>query len=203
MTRTPKIRPRVAAGLLALSLSTAAAREPGPASDFRIGERLRNIIADRETNYRDISWDDLLPKDWNPMAAFKGIDFSRLQDNDPRAMEALEKIKQAWDDAPVTRALEGQRIRLPGFAIPLERQGRLTREFLLLPYFGACIHVPPPPANQMIHVIARKPVPGLNTMDAVWVSGTLTLHRAETGMGIAGYRLTGDTTLPYTRAGKP
>lgn len=194
---------RLAACLLAVSLAGAHAQTPRGDGEFRIGERLAGGGAQREASYRDITWDDLLPRDWNPMAAFKGIDFSRLKDNDPRATEALEKIKRAWDEAPVSTALQGQRVRLPGFVIPLERQGKLTREFLLVPYFGACIHVPPPPANQMIHVIARRPVAGLNTMDPVWVSGTLSIHRAETGMGIAGYRLAGDTTLPYTGAGKP
>jgi hypothetical protein len=29
-------------------------------------------------------------------------------------------------------------------------------EFLLVPYFGACIHLPPP-ANQIIEVIAKNP----------------------------------------------
>jgi|APMI01.1.fsa_nt_gi uncharacterized protein len=184
--------------LLLLPLAHESNAQPiRPQAEFQVGDRLRNAPAAGELPYREIIWDELLPKGWSPMAFFKGIDFSQLKDNDPRAIAALEKIKDAWNDAPVNTALSGQRIRLPGFVIPLERKGDLTSEYLLVPYFGACIHVPPPPSNQMIHVIARKPVRGLNTMDPVWVSGTLTIHRAETGMGMAGYRITSDSTQPY------
>lgn len=58
-----------------------------------------------------------------------------------------------------------------------------------IPYFGACIHTPPPPANQIIHVRSKSPVKGLRTMDAVWVSGTLGLERSDSEMGASGYSL--------------
>jgi hypothetical protein len=67
---------RLAACLLAVSLAGAHAQTPCGDGDFRIGERLAGSGAQREASYQDITWDDLLPKDWNPMAAFKGIDFS-------------------------------------------------------------------------------------------------------------------------------
>jgi hypothetical protein len=133
------------------------------------------------------------------MAAFKGLDLARLKDSDPKAQEALEKMRSAWDQAPVETALNGQRVRIAGFVVPLERKGEQILEFLLVPYFGACIHVPPPPANQIIHVIPEKPVTGMRTMDAMWVSGTLKLDRSETGMGVSGYRLRGEALAPYTR----
>ncbi len=197
------IHPVIAIFVLLLLAHDSSAQPIGHKAEFQVGDRLRGMAATGEVRYREITWDELLPKGWNPMAVFKGIDFSRLRDNDPRAIAALDKIKEAWNDAPVETALSGQRIRLPGFVIPLERKGDLTSEYLLVPYFGACIHVPPPPSNQMIHVIARKPVRGLNTMDPVWVSGTLTIHRADTGMGMAGYRLTSDLSIPYTRPTTP
>lgn len=195
--------PLIAILLMLLLAHGGNVRAIGPRAEFQVGDRLRSIAAAGETGYRDITWAELLPKGWNPMAAFKSIDFSKLRDNDPRATAALEKIKEAWNDAPVETTLSGQRIRLPGFAIPLERKGDLTNEYLLVPYFGACIHVPPPPSNQMIHVIARKPVHGLNTMDPVWVRGTLLIHRADTGMGMAGYRLISDMTVPYSHHPQP
>lgn len=82
---------RLAACLLAVSLAGAQAQTPRGDGEFRIGDRLAGGGAPREASYRDINWDDLLPRDWNPMAAFKGIDFSRLKDNDPRATEALRR----------------------------------------------------------------------------------------------------------------
>jgi hypothetical protein len=82
--------------------------------------------------------------------------------------------------------------------VPLEREGTALKEFLLVPYFGACIHVPPPPANQIVHVIATKPV-DTATMDAVWVSGKLTLERVQTHMGGSAYRLRAAKIEPYTK----
>ncbi|MBK7673575.1 DUF3299 domain-containing protein [Accumulibacter sp.] len=167
-------------------------------AEYRVGDRLTTDKASSQA-YRQIEWDDLIPKGWDPMAAFKGLDLARLKDSDPKAQEALEKMRSAWDQAPVETALNGQRVRIAGFVVPLERKGEQILEFLLVPYFGACIHVPPPPANQIIHVVPEKPVTGMRTMDAMWVSGTLKLDRSETGMGVSGYRLRGEALAPYTR----
>lgn len=179
------------------NVAHAQSKGQSPA-EYRVGDRLTTDKAGSQT-YRQIEWDDLIPKGWDPMAAFKGLDLARLKDSDPKAQEALEKMRSAWDQAPVETALNGQRVRIAGFVVPLERKGEQILEFLLVPYFGACIHVPPPPANQIIHVVPEKPVTGMRTMDAMWVSGTLKLDRSETGMGVSGYRLRGEALAPYTR----
>jgi hypothetical protein len=127
-------------------------------AEYRVGDRLATDKAGSQA-YRQIEWDDLIPKGWDPMAAFKGLDLARLKDSDPKAQEALEKMRSAWDQAPVETALNGQRVRIAGFVVPLERKGEQILEFLLVPYFGACIHVPPPPANQIIHVVPKSPSP--------------------------------------------
>ena len=188
------MRRRVLAAMLLLPLALLLAG----AETRRAGEGRSPAGAAGEA-YATLSWDALLPPGWDPAAPLRGLDFSHLDDADPRAIAALERIRQAWDEAPLAPGLNGRKVRLPGFAIPLERQGDLTREYLLVPYFGACIHTPPPPANQMIHVIAREPVSGLQTLDAVWVSGTLGVGRVDMGLGMAGYRLVADLTRPYTR----
>lgn len=90
-----------------------------------------------------LKWEALIPKGWDPVKDFKGIDLSRMQDGDPRAMEALDKPKQAWDNAPSEPSLNGRKIRIAGFALPLEGEGSKVTEFLIVPYFGACIHSPP------------------------------------------------------------
>ena len=131
------------------------------------------------------------------MAAFKGLNMSRLKDGDPRAIEALEKMKAAWAEAPVEPSLDGKRVKLAGFVVPLERKGDAVLELLLVPYFGACIHTPPPPANQIVHVILKKPAEGLKMMDAFWVSGTLSLQHGDSSLGIYGYRMTGERLDAY------
>ena len=150
----------------------------------------------------EVKWEDLVPKGWDPAADLKAIDLSKLQDSDPRAMEALEKMKQAWDNAPAEPALNGKKGRIAGFALPLERQGDKVSEFLLVPYFGACIHTPPPPANQIVHAKAAKPLAGIKMMQPIWALGTFSTQRGETTWGVAGYQLKVDKILPYEELDK-
>jgi uncharacterized protein len=173
-------------------------------TDYGVGDRLPKGKARdaAPARFREISWDDLIPKDWDPMQVFRGIDLDKLKDSDPRAMEALVRMKEAWNNAPVNPDLKGEAIRIPGFLVPLERTGEEVREFLLVPYFGACIHVPPPPSNQIIHVIPDKPVKGGRTMDAVWASGVLDTVRMETRWGNSGYRLEAQQVTPYEQPAK-
>lgn len=183
---------------LLLILCLALPLAPLAAKEFQVGDRLAPAPAPAaKTAYKTLTWDDLLPKDWDPMAAFKGINLAKLDDADPRAADALEKMRRAWDAAPVNPALAGKDIRIPGFIVSLDGGPGELREFLLVPYFGACIHVPPPPANQILHVMPDKPVKGVKNMAAVWVSGRLEIERSDTPMGNAGYRLQAREVLPY------
>lgn len=192
---------RLAALLAGLSLLGAA--QFTWSADYRVGERLKPAAKASPASYREIGWEELTPKDWNPMAAFKGLNLARLKDSDPRAREALEKMRAAWDAAPVNTALDGKKIRLAGFVIPLERKGKLVSELLLVPYFGACIHTPPPPANQTIHVILAQPVADIRSMDAFWINGTLKVVRGDSSIGIYGYRLQGDSLERYLFGREP
>lgn len=182
--------------LLATALILTA---PAWAKDYKVGERL-NEKAAKPTSaaYKTITWDDLMPKDWDPAAPFKGLDLAKLKDSDPRAMEALAKMRKEWDAAPVNRDLDGKRIRIPGFVVSLDGGPDQLREFLLVPYFGACIHVPPPPANQIIHVLPNPPAKGFRSMDTVWVSGVMKLEPSQTTMGNSGYVLDAQKVVPYT-----
>ena len=182
---------------LLIPLLFVALLGPAMAADYQVGERLSPRKATAALNYREIQWDELIPKGWDPMAAFKGLNMSRLKDSDPRAIEALEKLKAAWAEAPVEPSLDGKRLKLAGFVIPLERKGDAVLELLLVPYFGACIHTPPPPANQIVHVILKKPAEGLKMMDTFWISGALSLQRGDSSLGIYGYRMIGERLDPY------
>lgn len=182
--------------LLAAALILAA---PAWAKDYKVGERLNEKAAKTTSAaYKTITWDDLMPKDWDPAAPFKGLDLAKLKDSDPRAMEALAKMRKEWDAAPVNRDLDGKRIRIPGFVVSLDGGPDQLREFLLVPYFGACIHVPPPPANQIIHVLPNPPAKGFRSMDTVWVSGVMKLEPSQTTMGNSGYVLDAQKVVPYT-----
>jgi hypothetical protein len=146
---------------------------------------------------RLVKWDELVPADWDPMKDFKGADLGLLQDGDPRADALLKRMRAAWDNAPPNLRLAGQTVRIPGYVVPLEEGKGGLKEFLLVPYFGACIHTPPPPANQIIHVLASTPALRVRSMDAVWVSGPLAIVRTDSYMGAATYRIQAQSVEPY------
>ena len=161
---------------------------------------LAAAVASAPGAVRTITWDALVPAGWDPFKDFKDLNFQAMDDADPRASAMLKQMREAWDNAPVNTALVGQLVRIPGFVVPLEDSKDGLKEFLLVPYFGACVHSPPPPANQIVHVLPRTPAKGLRSMDAVWISGTLTTGRTDSYMGAAGYRIEAISVAPYTEA---
>lgn len=167
------------------------------AADYKVGDRLAPAKSAAPAKAREITWDDLLPPGWNPMKEIEKLKLDKLSDSDPRAIEAIDKLKAMWNDAPPNPDIAGKPIRIAGFMVPLEYGKKEVKEFLLVPYFGACIHVPPPPANQIIQVFAEKPVKTEGYMDAVWIEGTLELAATKTDMGDSGYRMRAAKVSPY------
>lgn len=146
---------------------------------------------------RTIGWELLMPPGWDPFKEFKEADLKILSDADPRASKMLGRMRELWDKAPINNALIGRAVRLPGFVVPLEETREGLKEFLLVPYFGACIHTPPPPANQVVHVLSKLPLQGVKSMDTVWVTGPLEAIRTDSFMGTSGYRIEASNVAPY------
>jgi uncharacterized protein len=163
------------------------------ATDYKVGDRLAAPAAEKSATYKEVTWDDLLPKDWDPMKAINELKLDKLKDSDPRAMEAMEKLKRMWNEAPANPAINGHAIRIAGFMVPLEWGKHEVKEFLLVPYFGACIHVPPPPANQIIYVKVEKGFDVQGSFDPVTVTGTIKADTAFTGLADAGYSMNADS----------
>jgi hypothetical protein len=147
--------------------------------------------------YRNADWEELVPKDWDPIKKFRDANFGAMKDSDPRAMELLREMRETWDNAPTNNAMDQQPIRIPGYVVPIDQSTAGMREFLLVPYFGACIHTPPPPANQIIDVKLRAPNKDVRMMEPVWVSGRVATLRASTAMGASGYSMEGVVVEPY------
>ena len=152
----------------------------------------------KEAGVKEIDWDALIPDDYSPEKLLSEYQADSLEDDDPRAAELMEKLQKLWDEAPVRSELDGQTVKLPGFTVPLEGDSQETRSFLLVPYYGACIHVPPPPANQTVYVL-REAGKGtrLGEFDVVWVTGTMSVKRTENEMAEAGYTLYATEVAPY------
>jgi hypothetical protein len=146
---------------------------------------------------RTIGWEQLIPAGWDPYKDLKALNLDTLKDNDPKAEEALKKMRQMWDNAPINPLILGQSVRLPGYVVPLEDLATGIKEFLLVPYFGACVHSPPPPANQIVHVLLDKPAKNLRLMDVVWVSGPMSGTKTDSHMGVASYRIDAKAVTPY------
>jgi hypothetical protein len=152
---------------------------------------------------KEVTWDDLIEEAWvkevqAEMAVLGRLGF--LQDGTEAANKAMEKLRQKWDAAPIVTKYLNQRIRIPGYVVPLDASRDKRREFLLVPYFGACIHSPPPPANQIILVqpepnskVSRMP----ESMETIWVEGELLGVRSTTSQGVTGYSLRATTIRPY------
>ncbi|MGF1758005.1 DUF3299 domain-containing protein [Photobacterium sagamiensis] len=91
----------------------------------------------------------------------------------------------------VREELNGSKVKIPGFVIPLEGDDKFVTEFLLVPYFGACIHVPPPPPNQILYVKFEKGAPIQQLWDVVYVVGKLKTQHINHEMAEVGYLLDG------------
>ncbi len=141
------------------------------------------------SDYEELSWYDLMPADWTPYAEEEDI-FARHDESAP----AMPFIQQ---EAPVVPALNKKKIRLPGYVIPIVYKDDAVSEFLLVPYIGACIHVPPPPSNQMIYVTLKDPLISTSLWAPVWVNGELKLESAETEYARTSYRMDGASSELY------
>jgi hypothetical protein len=90
---------------------------------------------------------------------------------------------------------DGKTVKIPGFMVPLEDNQRAVTEFLLVPSPQACIHVPPPPPNQMVYVKMKKGTQA--AMGPIWVYGTFRLTTKTSMYGDASFEVEGDVVEPY------
>jgi hypothetical protein len=162
----------------------------------------RMAMAETE-GYKTIEWNDLMPDPWvkemtKEMAALSKMSY--LQDSSDEANKAMNAMRKKLDDAPIVKTQLNKKIRIPGYAVPLDAERSEKREFLLVPYFGACIHTPPPPANQIVLVrpTAQSKIKKMpESMDVLWVEGELKEGRVSTSQGVSGYMLEAISIAPY------
>ena len=98
----------------------------------------------------------------------------------------------------VVPEMDGRSGRIPGFVVPLKTtQDMRILEFFLVPYYGACIHVPPPPPNQIIHVKYKKGFKLEALYDPVWIEGTLKIEKTENDIASSSYSIVAENVSPY------
>lgn len=130
---------------------------------------------------RDITWEELVPAGWVPPP----VEIDHFFDATPPSAASLE-------ETPVVGELDGQRVRLPGYLVPLDVQDEQVKTFLMVPYFGACIHVPPPPPNQVVYVELSDPVELDDPYGAHWVTGVLSTSATTSSLADASYSMRGE-----------
>ncbi|MCU1726378.1 DUF3299 domain-containing protein [Pseudomonas sp. 7P_10.2_Bac1] len=144
---------------------------------------------------KELTWSEMIPADAPPEVPNMTPlhDLSQIGD-----MESAPAAKQDLPNAPVVSELNGQLIRLPGYIVPLEvsEEGRTT-DFLLVPYYGACIHVPPPPSNQIVHVTSKVGVLVDELYQPYWIVGQMQVKPSTSELADAGYQMDAQKIVVY------
>lgn len=155
-----------------------------------------------------LEWTDLLPEeDRNKMAALPELSHeggegagSAINKNfDLSGDPSLKAWQEVMTSARVRPELDGQKVRIPGFVVPIEYDGEQNiTAFFLVPYFGACIHVPPPPPNQIVFVSGAKNLKADLIYNPFWIEGTLTTDTISHDLANSAYSLKVDKISEYT-----
>ncbi len=144
------------------------------------------VSGEKDNEVRELGWDDLLPADEEP-AEPSFFDHTGIPSFDNFNLPP----------AGVVPELNGQVVKLPGYMVPLDLVEDKVTSSLLVPYFGACIHVPPPPPNQIVYVTFSEPIEFDSIWDPVWVTGKLGLERFDSEFVEAGYSMEGQGIEEY------
>ena len=165
---------------------------------------------DTPTEFKEIQWTDLMPKDdldalLNPPEYLSEIEDGSLEDQisgqikSSIAAASDDRYQQALVSTRIKPEMDGRAVRIPGFIVPLEfNDDQVITEFFIVPFFGACIHVPPPPPNQIIHVKYPKGFKLQELYFPFWVSGVLKTTLIENDVATAAYALEAHQIEAYT-----
>lgn len=136
----------------------------------------------------DLTWADLLPEGEvfipDVLSGLIGHDDLPLSSQQPPS----SGVRTDWN---------GKTVRLPGFIVPLDFEGTGVTAFLLVPFVGACVHVPPPPANQLVLVSSETPYESSGLFEAVTVVGQFGVSAVSTQLAQIGYALSADRIEPF------
>lgn len=150
----------------------------------------------------ELTWENLIPADFeqpeNPLMNMSQEEIDKLFDGSDESNALLASLEEKFYYAPTVPELDGKRVKIPAYITPLDFNGEMKmKEFLLVPYVGACIHTPPPPSNQIVLAQSPEAVKLGSTNKPVWAIGVMRTEKVETDLAEAGYRLEVEQILPY------
>jgi len=191
-----------------------------PGADAPVAET-KNTQAEQSISpiVTEITWEDLMPDGEDELLEtlyvefYQNLETKMLQNSTSLAAAARQQggndissiTEGSADDTMeqigtfnVVKDLDGKRIRVPGYVVPFDFSADAEhKEFLLVPYFGACLHTPPPPPNQIILVKAEVAAKITNIEDPVWLEGTLKTGEFLSDLGNSAYELNLSKLEPY------
>ncbi len=148
-----------------------------------------NIASD--DNYRELDWKELAPDtdSEDKIIAKYQPQIDKIPEGAKDAKPLYDKMLAEFNALPANPKLDGQKIRIPGYVTVLEQSKGLVKEFLLVPYYGACIHVPPPPLNNTLLIKPKKDQRLYldDVYSPVWVKGIIHTKNTKTDLATAGY----------------
>ncbi|MES0824817.1 DUF3299 domain-containing protein [Ruegeria sp. SCP11] len=144
-----------------------------------------------ETTPIELGWDDLVPDSG-------GATMERLRKQGIVQHGELSTPFDQETAAELTTEYNSKLVRIPGYLVPLEVEERVMKSALLVPYVGACIHVPPPPPNQLIFITTATPYEYRSMFEPVWVVGTFGTAATSTQLAEVGYTLVAEKIDPYS-----
>jgi hypothetical protein len=136
----------------------------------------------------DLDWRDLLPADDQSLPG----SLAGLLPHDESSLAARQPMSTG-----MRTDWNGQIVRLSGFIVPIDYKGTGVTAFILVPYVGACVHVPPPPANQLVFVTTGTPYESAGLFEAVTVTGMFGTASTSTQLAEIGYALSAEDIRPY------
>ena len=181
-------------------------RIPDPETSNDLEDSNRLAAAGAEANdaasrgFREIGWEELLPDgEEERLAQLYQQQMAMLYSGGPIAEgSAADQMIQIGTFNTVPE-LNEIKVRIPGYTVPFEFGANAEiKEFLLVPYYGACLHAPPPPPNQTVFVIAEDPIRLRDLAPAVWIEGPLFTQTQESELADAAYTIRGDRVETYT-----
>jgi hypothetical protein len=185
--RRPTLRATVALTLLSLGLLPLAQAIDPPKPAAAAGKPAASA------QILELDWEELVPKDARSRFA-GGAPPAPVHDYLGEGGLAAQQVM----DFSVNKQLDGANVKIPGFIVPLDiGKDGLVSEFFLVPYFGACIHVPPPPPNQIVFVKMAKGIALDSIYEAYWITGKMKLSNKTTRLGAAAYSLSGEKVEIY------
>ncbi|MEP0354283.1 DUF3299 domain-containing protein [Paraglaciecola sp.] len=168
-----------------------------------------NIKANETQTYQEVEWIQLMPRD-DLEALLNPPDYlANIQDgSEEDSVEALtgmvsedvttQRFQDALTSVRVINEFDNKPIKIPGFVVPLksDEQQRVT-EFFIVPYFGACLHMPPPPPNQMIHGKVETGFELAQLTEPFWFEGVIHIETMSNTTGTSAYGMSLDNIQAY------